>query len=44
MCLAVSWGMADGGVDLVRMIPRGHGGGAELPSCTSPFICSHLHL
>ncbi len=31
MCLAVSRGMVDGGVDLVKMIPWGHGGGAEPP-------------
>lgn len=35
------------GVDLVKMIPRGHGGGAEPHLCTSLpplFICAHLHL
>ena len=31
MRLAVSRGVVDGGVDLVKMIPRGHGGGAEPP-------------
>lgn len=38
MCLAVSWGMADGGIDLVKMIPRGHGGGGLVP----PYLPFYL--
>ncbi len=46
MSLAVSRGMFDVGVDLVKMILRRHGGGAaraRLPP-RLPFYFSHLQL
>lgn len=50
MRLAVSRGVVDGGVDLVKMIPRGHGGGDEpphvpphLPSNFLSFAFRSLH-
>lgn len=46
MCLAVSWKMADG--DLVRMIPRGHGGGrltpTQVPLCLTFYLFSFAFM
>lgn len=46
MCQAVSWDTADGGVDLVKIIPRGQREEAKPPLVSLLFstsICFHLH-